>query len=72
MSVRNKKDTVMLPKTLVDRALAAAGQTKVTPVLERGLELVTREAAYERVLALRGKVKFSINFNALRDGHDRG
>jgi len=72
MATRNKKYTVMLPKSLVDSAMKAAGQDKITPVIERGLELVAREGAYERLLALRGKVKFSLDFNKLRDDDDRG
>jgi hypothetical protein len=59
-----RKVTVMLPKDLLDRAVKASGQG-ITPTIRRGLETIAAAEAYERILRMRGKVKFPTNF--LRD-----
>ncbi|HZH04630.1 MAG TPA: hypothetical protein VEY30_12665 [Myxococcaceae bacterium] len=66
MKAVKRKYTVMLPEALVQEAQAAT-QQPLTPLIERGLQLVAREGAYERLRALRGRVKFSIDFKLLRE-----
>jgi hypothetical protein len=60
-----RKVTVLLPETLINRALAASG-AGLTPTIREGLESVVAAKAFEDALALRGKVKFSLDFDALR------
>jgi len=60
------KVTVELPVELLKRARASTGEG-ITGTIRRGLELVAATRAQERLLALRGKVKFSIDLDALRE-----
>ena len=61
-----QKVTVILPKALVQNALEASG-LGLTPTIRMGLEKVTAAKAYQGLRSLRGKVKFSIDVNALRE-----
>ena len=61
-----RKVTVLLPKDLVERALAATG-LGLTPTIRKGLEAVAATEAYEGLRRMRGKVKFSINVDELRE-----
>jgi hypothetical protein len=61
-----QKVTVLLPRELLTRATAATGQG-LTATIRQGLESVAAAAAYERLRLLRGKVKFSINVDELRE-----
>ncbi len=61
-----RKITVVLPKDLVEKALAATG-LGLTPTIRKGLETVAAAEAYERLRSRRGKVKFSINVDELRE-----
>lgn len=63
------KVTVELPVDLLQRARASTGEG-ITATIRRGLEMVAATRAQERLLALRGKVKFSIDLSKLRE--DRG
>jgi len=60
------KVTVELPSALLDRARASTGEG-ITATIRRGLEMVAATRAQERLLALRGKVKFSIDLDKLRE-----
>jgi hypothetical protein len=63
------KVTVELPADLLERARASTGEG-ITATIRRGLEMVAATRAQESLLALRGKVKFSIDLDTLRE--DRG
>lgn len=56
---------MQLPDDLVEKALAATGEG-LTPTVRRGLEALVTVHSFEKVRALRGKVKFSIDHDALR------
>jgi hypothetical protein len=60
-----QKVTVMLPKTLVQKATRATG-VGITPTIRKGLEAMAASEAYERLRKLRGKVRLSINVEELR------
>jgi hypothetical protein len=60
-----KKLTVEVPADLLARATTATGQG-ITPTIRRGLELVAAGHAYAALRDLKGKVKFSLNLQALR------
>ena len=61
-----QKVTVLLPRDLLKRATRASGQG-LTPTIRQGLEAVTRAEAFRGLRGLRGKVRFSINVNQLRE-----
>lgn len=60
-----QKVTVHVDKTLLRKAQARTG-AGVTATIRHGLELVAASGAYERLRALRGKVKLDIDLQALR------
>ena len=56
----------MLPKELVKTAVEATGQG-LTPTIRLGLRKIAMAHACERLRMRRGKVKFSINVDELRE-----
>jgi hypothetical protein len=60
-----QKVTVMLPRDLLERAKRASG-LGITPAIRKGLEAVAATHAYETLLKLRGKERFSISLKELR------
>jgi hypothetical protein len=64
--VATQKVTVHLDRGLLRRARARTGQG-VTATIRHGLELVAARQAYERLRALRGRVTFSLDLEALRE-----
>jgi len=67
--MKTTRVTVELPADLLKRARASTGEG-ITGTIRRGLELVAAARAQERLQALRGKVRFSIDLDDLRE--DRG
>jgi hypothetical protein len=61
-----KKVTVELPTELLQRAQEFTGQG-VTSTIRRGLELLAASRAYDELLKLKGKVKISVDMQALRE-----
>jgi len=57
---------VHLDRDLLRRAQDRARQS-VSATIRRGLELVAAKDVYEKVRALRGKVRWSIDLRALRE-----
>jgi hypothetical protein len=64
--MKTTRVTVELPADLLKRARASTGEG-ITSTLRQGLELVATARAQERLRALRGKVKFSIDLDELRE-----
>ena len=60
-----QKVTAHLDKNLLRKARKQTGKG-VTATLRHGLELVAASQAYDRLHALRGKVRFSIDLKELR------
>ena len=61
----SQKVTIEVPKELLRRARRSTGQG-ITATVRRGLELVAARDSYEKLRGLRGKVKLSIDLEALR------
>jgi len=61
-----QKSTVHIDRQLVRRARRQTGQG-VTATIRHGLKLVAASEVYDRLRALRGKVKFSIDSRSLRE-----
>lgn len=66
VAARLKKITVFVPEDLLAKAQATTGEG-ITPTIRGGLELLAAGAAYERLHALRGRVRFARSAAALRD-----
>ena len=60
------KVTVELPVELLARARKSTGDG-ITGTIRRGLEMVAARRAQDELRKLRGRVKFSIDPNALRE-----
>ena len=61
-----QKITVHIDRQLLQRARRRTGQG-LTATIRHGLELVAASEVYDRLRALRGKVKFSIDSGSLRE-----
>lgn len=61
-----KKITLELPVDVLARALESSGQG-ISGTVRQALELLSARVAYEKLRALRGKVKFSVDLKTLRD-----
>ena len=61
-----RKITVHVDEDLLRQARKRTGKG-VTATIRQGLELIAASEAYERLRALRGKVAFSIDLEALRE-----
>jgi hypothetical protein len=61
-----RKITVEVPEELLERALASSGEG-ITETVRRGLTLVAAGRAYEGLRGLRGKVRFGLDLEALRE-----
>jgi len=62
---RMKKLTVLVPEDLLLRARRAT-KSGITPTVRMGLKLLAAQDAYDHLLSLRGKVKFSRTWQELR------
>jgi hypothetical protein len=60
-----RKITVEVPAELLNKAQKASG-LGITQTIRSGLELVAAGRAYERLLQLQGKVKFSRTLEELK------
>ena len=60
-----RKITVHVRSDLLDKAQKAA-RAGVSETVRKGLELLAASEAYDGLLKMRGKVKFSINLSELR------
>lgn len=61
-----RKITVQLSEELLAKAQRTTG-LGITPTIRRGLELVAAGEVYEKFRRLKGKVKFSIDWESLRE-----
>lgn len=65
---RLKKITVHVPEELLKSAQKEG--EGITETVRQALELRARDRAYDRLRALRGKVKFSVSLEELREDRD--
>lgn len=61
-----RKITVEIPDDLLEKAQRASG-TGITQTVRTGLQLLAASQAYDRLLHLRGKVRFSRTFEELKE-----
>ena len=62
--------TVNLPKKLVKDAQSLT-QSTVTGTLIEGLQMVKQRGAYEKLMALKGKIRLDLDIDELRGRHRR-
>ena len=63
---RAQKVTVHIPQHLLQAAIAVT-QKNITDTIKFSLEEIARKQAYDNLRKSRGKIKFSINVNKMRD-----
>ena len=61
-----RKITIEIPEELLEKAQQATG-SGVTQTVRTGLQLVAASQAYARLRELRGKVRFSLTLDELKD-----
>ena len=61
-----KKKTIFLPEELLERAQKVSG-TGISQTIRIGLELVAARYTYDKMRALKGKYKSSLNLGSLRE-----
>jgi hypothetical protein len=61
-----RKITVEIPAELLEKAQRASG-SGVTQTVRTGLELLAASDVYDRLLQMRGKVRFGRTFEELKD-----
>ena len=66
MGPATRKITIEIPEELLEKAQQATG-SGVTQTVRTGLQLVAASQAYDRLLELQGKVKFSLTWQELKD-----
>jgi hypothetical protein len=64
-----RKITAFVPAELLASAQAYTGEG-VTETLRQGLEKLAHQAFYDRLRALKGKVKFDISLDELREDRE--
>jgi hypothetical protein len=67
---RGRRITATLPEQLLEEAMEVTGKG-ITETLVEGLRLVRSARAYEKAMALRGKVKLAIDLGASRERRRR-
>jgi hypothetical protein len=67
---KGRRITANLPGDLLEDAMAVTGKG-ITETLVEGLRLVRRARAYEKAMALRGKVRLAIDLDASRERRRR-
>jgi hypothetical protein len=67
---RGRRITANLPERLLEDAMEVTGRG-ITETLVEGLRLVRRARAYEKAMALRGKVHLSVDLGASRERRRR-
>ena len=61
--------TVEIPDELLQKAQQASG-AGITQTIRAGLQLLAASQAYDRLLQLRGKVRFSRTFEELKEDRE--
>ena len=61
-----RKITVDIPEELLEKAQQATG-SGITQTVRTGLQLVAASQTYDRLRELRGKVRFSLTWEELKD-----
>ncbi len=61
------RTNIIIDDELMSAAMAAGGFTTKKDAVEEGLRLLARRAVYDRILALRGKVNWSLDGDWTQD-----
>lgn len=64
--IKQRRITANLPGDLLDDAMQATGKG-ITETIIEGLERVRRSRAYDKAMALRGKIKLTIDLEESRE-----
>jgi hypothetical protein len=61
-----RRVTANLPRELLDEAMELTGEG-ITDTLVEGLELIRRRRAYQKAMALRGKIELEVDLDVSRE-----
>ncbi|HTP67632.1 MAG TPA: hypothetical protein VMJ35_01900 [Dongiaceae bacterium] len=61
-----RKITIEVPEELLDKAQRATG-SGITETVRRGLQIIAASKAYAQARQLRGKYRFSITIDQMKD-----
>jgi hypothetical protein len=64
--METRKITVEIPQALLEKAQQASGGG-ITQTVRTGLQLLAASEVYDRLLQMRGKVRFSRTFEELKE-----
>ena len=62
----SRKITVEIPQALLEKAQQASG-TGITQTVRTGLQILAASQVYDRLLQMRGKVRFSRTYEELKE-----
>jgi hypothetical protein len=66
----NRRVTANLPRDLLEEAMNVTGKG-ITETIVEGLQLVRRSRAYEKAMAMRGKIRLSVDIGESRERRRR-
>jgi hypothetical protein len=66
----SRRITANLPRDLLEEAMQATGKG-ITETIVEGLQLVQRTRAYEKAMALRGKIRLTVDLSESRERNRR-
>jgi hypothetical protein len=66
IAMETRKITVEIPQELLEKAQQASG-SGITQTVRTGLQLLAASEVYDRLLQMRGKVRFSRTFEELKE-----
>jgi hypothetical protein len=64
--METRKITVEIPQALLEKAQRASG-AGITETVRTGLQLLAASEVYDRLLQMRGKVRFSRTYEELKE-----
>jgi len=64
--METRKITVEIPQALLEKAQRASG-VGITQTVRTGLQLLAASEVYDRLLQMRGKVRFSRTYEELKE-----
>lgn len=67
--METRKITVEIPQALLEKAQQASG-AGITQTVRTGLQLLAASQAYDRLLQLRGKVRFGRTWQELKEDRE--
>ncbi len=65
-ALKLRKLTIMVPEELLDQALRESGEG-IAATVQNGLRLICAQNAYKKLARMRGKVRYTLSVDELRE-----